>query len=176
MLNASRDVLLKRARCGTVASDIPGFLEEEESDEEGSDPPTPEHALVNKTKKDFRSQLWSELDGIYRELDSHGYQQTRSLVRLRSRIEALATEDNFKYLIRQIAEERAGLRTPPIPEDLKARPPGERYWRLWTAVGDRYEQFLGSVLGAERARAGRHERAGWSKKVLYDGTCPPGDG
>ena len=176
LLAPSRDVLLARARCGTVVSDVPPYLEKEESPEDEAPAETPDHALAKKVKQDFKAQLWTELDALYRELAGPAYKRTTSLARLRSRIQALATESANKPLLRQIAEERAGLRVSPNAEDLKTRSAAERYWRLWTAIGDRYEQFLGAALGAERARAARHGGGGWATKVMYVGNCPDSEG
>jgi hypothetical protein len=74
----------------------------------------------------------------------------------------------------KLAQERAQV-APPPPSGA-TMPPGERFLRLWANLGDTFEQRLGQVLGAERARQLRFSphAAGWTSRHVYAG-CPDAD-
>ena len=173
-LSPSPDVLLARARCGTMITDIPAFLLRDD-DEDGQDPSalTPDEVARNGARRELRARLWQQMDGIYQELAGPRYRRIAGFSHLADRLKALAPEEAHRTVLRQIAEERAGLRLPPTSSQVATLSPGERFWRLWASVGDHYEELLARAVGKERARASRQATDGWSRKLVYPGECPP---
>ena len=166
----SREVLLARARCGTVLVDTPAFLGEE--NEKNRPPPvTPEQEAAYKLAREFKAELFQEMESIHRELAGPAYKPSRTFTRLRTRAAALAKEGSFE-IQRTISEELAGLRAPPTPELVRTRPPVERFWRLLFGIGDRYERRAAEVFGLDAVRAKREDIGGWAQQTLYVGKCP----
>ncbi|MEZ4367735.1 MAG: hypothetical protein R2939_15880 [Kofleriaceae bacterium] len=75
---------------------------------------------------------------------------------------------------RRIAQERAGLATPPA--DLSRTQPIERYLRGLASLGDRAEQALASAIGPERARALRADDQGLFGFRMEMAGCPDEEG
>jgi hypothetical protein len=73
----------------------------------------------------------------------------------------------------RIARERAGMDQPPA--NLASLPAIERFMRLRAGLGDRTEQDLAAVVGAERARTMREENGGWGMRQEVAG-CADGSG
>jgi hypothetical protein len=132
---------------------------------------SPEETARAQARTAFRTRVWSELDAIYRELAGPRYRPSPGLTKMRTRILALAPEEAYHSLFRRMAEERAGLRPPPTADQLPSLPAGERFWRLWAGLGDRFEDFLGTAIGRDRAAALRKQRGGWYAKFTYGPDC-----
>jgi hypothetical protein len=125
---------------------------------------------ADKLARDLKAEVFQEMDEIYRELAGADYKPVPTIDRLRARTEELT--ENDEAIRRMLAEELAGLRVAPTPEQARTRSPAERYWRLWAGIGDRYEKRAAELLGAERARQARLESGGWQHKHMYVGRCP----
>jgi hypothetical protein len=166
---ASREILAARARCGTLLFDAPGFLGNEDDTERPTS--NPDEAAGVKLARDFKAEVFQELDGIYRELSGAAYRPPSTIAQLRPKVEAL-TEAVAADVRRLLAEELAGLRPPPTPAQLRSRPPAERYWRLWAGLGDRYEKRAAEVFGSQAARDARVNAGGWKNRNMYMGQCP----
>lgn len=172
VLSPPREVLLERARCGTVVADIPPFIEGLDSgDDKAPAELTADERAGQRVRDELTAQLWAEMDGLYRELAGSRYRRIPDITRLAERLKGLAVHGD-EPVMRQIAEERAGLRAPPTPAELASLPPADRFWRLWVTMGDRYEELLGKAIGAPRARAMRESSDGWSFRYQRTGTCP----
>jgi hypothetical protein len=68
---------------------------------------------------------------------------------------------------RRLAQERAGLATPPT--SLDGLSPAERYLRLIAALGPELEQRLARSMGPERAHQLRAAKNGWPHKQAQSG-------
>ena len=75
-------------------------------------------------------------------------------------------------LQRVIAEERAGLRTPPTESELAEEPPYVRFLRGRLSPGDRFADALADALGDERVEQLRTVNGGWSGGGARYSGCP----
>jgi hypothetical protein len=130
-----------------------------------------EAEVVAEVHQDFVPKALEQLRAIYvaatGDVDS-----SRVLApdALKQEILDKSTEDSIKRAFQRVAQERAGLATPPA--DTTGMTPAERLVRFNTGLGDAYERALADKLGASRARELRSKSDGWSSRNDASVGCP----
>ncbi|MEM6991172.1 MAG: hypothetical protein AAF721_11760 [Myxococcota bacterium] len=181
-------VLEEMARCGTIKIDRPPFLQKRTPT--GYAPPPEltalvdlsddEIALMTEVNTKFANDFSTDLQQIVADLNDGtaapvppGAPAWAIIPSFISAMDASAPDDAAADLRRKIAQERAGLATPPAEDaDLE---PFERYERMRADVGENYEKALAEVLGADRAHELRVANDGWGSNMLFGGACPDDD-
>lgn len=149
------------ARHCDVRVDYPTRLGDQEAEDLGLEPA--EREAWERALANFAAQELDYYRAILREVapDTPGIDEL-SLGQIRKQLTksvGRARSDGDDGLQRHVAEERAGMRSP--PDDPAALSAWNRYNRLRFNAGDRFAQLLGAELGDERAHELRRALAGW---------------
>ena len=129
---------------------------------------TNERTLLERTLRDmhvglrdFTKQAFDEAAG--QSVKASGLSLEEMLTDLQTR-----PEDGFAEARQKLAQEQAGLASPPEPET--HQPPGERLLRLWASMGDEFERRLADRLGTDRAHQLRFSpQAVWTNRFAHSG-------
>ncbi len=180
-LEPDQDTLMEMARCATVKIDSLGFVDNPEPPSPGmiaqrlgvTDPTEAEqlHAAATKQYEGYNDSLRE----MYLELGGdEATAEDASGKTLESFIFDQLDRELVGDIQRRIAEERAGLRQPPV--DRSAMPLEERVSRLMAESGNEFERLVGDSLGEERARELRRKHDGWPGSTsVHSGDCVDGE-
>jgi hypothetical protein len=172
-LEPSKEELLAMARRCEVRFDAPPVF--------GLDPPRVEDGLaaslrltgaerdaLQSAMQEMHSRFAAEVRKLYLGVtsDTKGAESLTPAAMGRE-IEDKSPKGAADAARRRLAQERAGLATPPTNVD--GLSPAERYLRLVTALGPELEQRLGEGLGPERAHQMRLAQNGWPHKQAQAG-------
>jgi hypothetical protein len=149
------------ARHCDVRVDYPISLAEQDAEDLGLEPA--EREAWDRAITNFAAQELDYYRAILREVapDTPGIDEL-SLAQVRKQLTrsvGRARSEGDDALQRHVAEERAGMRSP--PDDPATLSAWNRYNRLRFNAGDRFAQLLGSELGDERADELRRAMSGW---------------
>ncbi|NVB42845.1 hypothetical protein G6O69_33805 [Pseudenhygromyxa sp. WMMC2535] len=160
------------ARHCDVRTDYPTRLDEQSAEDLGLDPD--ERAAYQRAIEAFAADEAEHYRAIYRELVPDDPEaDTLALADLRRalvRKVGRARKPGDDQLRRHVAEERAGMRSP--PEDPAALSAYNRYNRLRYDAGERFAGRLEEELGGERAEELRRALAGWPGARTREWGCP----
>ena len=176
-LEPDEETLMEMARCATVKIDSLGFVDNVEPPVAGqyaerlgvTDPAESKKidAAIAKQYEDYNAQLRSmylELGGDEETADQASGKTLQSFI-----FDQLDRE-MFGDIQRRIAEERAGLREPPL--DMTGLDLEERVARMMANDGNEFERLVGEQLGPERARELRRQHDGWPGSTsVHSGDC-----
>jgi hypothetical protein len=163
-LQTSPEALRQMARCGAIKVDLP-ILSADSYDVAEAERPALAAAI-----EEFQTTTRARLASLHLGPDGQvrpGQDLTRDLLML----EAELDPDESDRVLREIAQERAGLKPAPTSD---GGSPIEIYWRLKSGLGDAFERAVASGLGRERARALRQKDDGWAAKSYRGGECRDG--
>ena len=162
------DTLKEMARCRMLRADTPMFLQDERLPARFSSDWEEEAGLTDGETKTmeaagerFRDEYRETLEHIY--VAGGGAQaevEGVGIATLESLLWDLFDRGETSAAFRLVANERAGLATPPA--NLQQRPLPEQMVRAITGVGDQFETAVAAALSPERARDLRLLRDGWS--------------
>ncbi|MCY1081658.1 hypothetical protein [Archangium lansingense] len=174
-LDPSREELLEMAKECRLRWDEPGLRQK---------PPLP--GPEDRAKLGMTEDEAEEIAEVYRTFVAQSLEQLRAIY-----VAATGDEDNARVLapdalkqeildkspelaikqaFHRVAQERAGLATPPA--NTTSLTPAERLVRFNTGLGDAYERALADKLGATRARELRQLRDGWGSRHDSSASCP----
>lgn len=149
------------ARHCDVRVDYPSLLGEQEAEDLGLEPA--EREAWDRALANFAAQELDYYRAILREVspDTPGIDELplAQVRKLLTKSVGRARGDGDDGLQRHVAEERAGMRSP--PDDPTALSAWNRYNRLRFNAGDRFAQLLGAELGDDRAHELRGALGGW---------------
>jgi hypothetical protein len=164
--------LRELAKCGRLLYDTPEFVV-------GGDP-YPRAALVEAAglseadaeryatlANAFNDDMRRQPVGLAGELDlPDALVERMSMPQLFALVDAVVPDDLRTPTLRAVANERAGLATPPTEQSA-----GERALRLQFDVGNAFEERLARELGPEVAHELRRTDGGWASKTSLGGDC-----
>jgi hypothetical protein len=149
------------ARHCDVRVDYPSLLGAQEAEDLGLEPA--EREAWDRALTNFAAQELDYYRAILREVspDTPGIDELplAQIRKLLTKSVGRARGDGDDGLQRHVAEERAGMRSP--PDDPAALSAWNRYNRLRFNAGDRFAQLLGAELGDDRAHELRSALGGW---------------
>ena len=180
-LEPDQETLREMARCATVKIDSLGFVDDPEPPSPGmiaerlgvTDPSEAKKlhaaaALQYEAYNDSLREMYLELGG------DEATAEDASGKTLESFIFDQLDRELVGDIQRRIAQERAGLRQPPL--DGSAMPIEERVSRLMADSGNEFERLVGDSLGEERARELRRKHDGWPGSTsVHSGNCVEGE-
>jgi ferric-dicitrate binding protein FerR (iron transport regulator) len=164
----TRDELQWMARECQIRYDIPGYamelgieLDRAEAGKLGIS--EDERAGINRIFADGDPQMLEQMRDLYVELTGNReVAEALSPRNLQHEIFEKSRPQDLHRAFQRLSAERAGLREPPA--DLRELPPVERLLRLLVRTGDRYQERLAEVVGADRAEQLRRSAAGMGRR------------
>jgi hypothetical protein len=131
-----------------------------------------EVVAIQRVHRDVATRALAQLRAIYSEVTGQVPPDDMIGHSLLNEIEQKTGSDEMLEARKQLSYERAGLL--PTPENLNARPPGERALRVMSAVGDEMERELEKAIGPVKAGALRAANDGWPSHSTMSG-CSSSD-
>ena len=156
------------ARCGRILVDTPSFIV-------GSDFFPPGYIIESAGLSEADASRYAELaEELYRESGNRFSELASNLGIPSALVDRLATEqlaglleavsEDFEGARHKVANERAGLSTPPEEQS-----PSEKALRYRWSLGEEFERRLSAEFGADAAREMRGAAGGWANKSSYGG-------